>query len=83
MNIPFNFNNTIFTPDISSSFTLEHEYLLDREENKNINTFGINIWTHNYSDRFVDVESEHPCYPIYPTPLLGQDMTQGQFLSGV
>ena len=21
--------------------------------------------------------------PIYPTPLLGQDMTQGQFLSGV
>ena len=23
------------------------------------------------------------CYPIYPTPPLGQDMTQGQFLSGV
>ena len=22
-------------------------------------------------------------YHIYPTPLLGQDMTQGQFLSGV
>ena len=22
-------------------------------------------------------------YPIYPTPPLGQDMTQGQFLSGV
>ena len=22
-------------------------------------------------------------YPIYPTPLLRQDMTQGQFLSGV
>ena len=31
----------------------------------------------------------HPCHrlfdqdPIYPTPPLGQDMTQGQFLSGV
>ena len=24
-----------------------------------------------------------PVYHIYPTPLLGQDMTQGQFLSGV
>ena len=23
------------------------------------------------------------CDPIYPTPPLGQDMTQGQFLSGV
>ena len=22
-------------------------------------------------------------YPIYPTPPLGQDMTQGQFLSGI
>ena len=22
-------------------------------------------------------------YPIYPTPPLGQDMTQGQFISGV
>ena len=24
-----------------------------------------------------------PAYHIYPTPPLGQDMTQGQFLSGV
>ena len=24
-----------------------------------------------------------PINPIYPTPPLGQDMTQGQFLSGV
>ena len=24
-----------------------------------------------------------PVYRIYPTPPLGQDMTQGQFLSGV
>ena len=27
--------------------------------------------------------SEVPLYPIYPTTPLGQDMTQGQFLSGV
>ena len=26
---------------------------------------------------------ENPKYPIYPTPPLEQDMTQGQFLSGV
>ena len=24
-----------------------------------------------------------PGHPIYPTPPIGQDMTQGQFLSGV
>ena len=30
-------------------------------------------------------ENENNCCsnPIYPTPPLGQDMTQGQFLSGV
>ena len=27
--------------------------------------------------------TSHTTYPIYPTPPLGQDMTQGQFLSGV
>ena len=36
---------------------------------------------HNYlaSLLYLDVLTN----PIYPTPLLGQDMTQGQFLSGV
>ena len=29
------------------------------------------------------LNSSSPGDPIYPTPLLGQDMTQGQFLSGV
>ncbi len=29
------------------------------------------------------VEHESDGYLIYPTPPLGQDMTQGQFLSGV
>ena len=28
-------------------------------------------------------ESQYYNNPIYPTPPLGQDMTQGQFLSGV
>ena len=30
-----------------------------------------------------DCFSHLSCYHIYPTPPLGQDMTQGQFLSGV
>ena len=29
------------------------------------------------------MEDESDGDPIYPTPALGQDMTQGQFLSGV
>ena len=29
------------------------------------------------------MEHESDGDPIYPTPPLGQDMTQGQFLSGV
>ena len=32
--------------------------------------------------RWLDREKENDD-PIYPTPPLGQDMTQGQFLSGV
>ena len=31
----------------------------------------------------IDLEAWNVNYPIYPTPPLGQDMTQGQFLSGV
>ena len=35
------------------------------------------------SFRFIELEERAvPVDPIYPTPPLGQDMTQGQFLSG-
>ena len=36
----------------------------------------------NYYITFIRGESIH-IYPYLPTPLLRQDMTQGQFLSGV
>ena len=34
-------------------------------------------------ENFANLKVEASCYPIYPTPPLGQDMTQGHFLSGV
>ena len=39
----------------------------------------------NLVGRFIRPSSEHQKrhHPIYPTPPLGQDMTQGQFSSGV
>ena len=41
-------------------------------------------WAQNkYLLQFVYGYKYGPVYYIYPNPLLGQDMTQGQFLSGV
>ena len=34
-------------------------------------------------ENIIYVPNKNSVKPIYPTPPLGQDMTQGQFLSGV
>ena len=41
--------------------------------------------THTTREKRLIQEEKNDCrdYHIYPTPLLGQDMTQSQFLSGV
>ena len=37
----------------------------------------------NYAKKAGTARESIDCYHIYPTPPLGQDMTLGQFLSGV
>ena len=45
--------------------------------------FVIKIKIFNYNKIKPISTQRCPVYPIYPTPPLGQDMTQGQFLSEV